>query len=310
NRVGDSEDKHNPMDFALWKFKKDDAEPAWPSPWGEGRPGWHIECSAMIKKHLGDTIDIHGGGQDLVFPHHENEIAQSEGATGEPFVRYWMHNGFVNIDNEKMSKSLGNFFTVRDIAELFPYPVIRYFILTGHYRSPLNFSDKLLEAAQTSLQRITTCVKNLNFTIDSRKIESTETKAIDLSDEAKLLHDGIATAKEHFIAAMSDDLNTSDALAAIFDLVRLANSVIADPHIPVDLLEQTKDRLVELCGVLGLEVEEEEDAIPEKILALVEERTLAKAAKDYAKADQIRDAVLAHGYRIEDTAEGPRVMKE
>ena len=225
NRVNDNEDKRNSMDFALWKFKKDDTEPAWPSPWGEGRPGWHIECSAMIKEYLGDSIDIHGGGQDLVFPHHENEIAQSESATGEPFVKYWMHNGFVNIDNEKMSKSLGNFFTVRDIAEKFPYPVIRFFILTGHYRSPLNFSDKLLEVAQTSLQRIGTCVKNLTFTIDSRSDEGEEaTNTEGLNEAAQTLKDGIVKAKEHFIEAMSDDLNTSDALAAIFDLVRLANS--------------------------------------------------------------------------------------
>ena len=278
NRVNDNEDKRNSMDFALWKFKKDDTEPAWPSPWGEGRPGWHIECSAMIKEYLGDSIDIHGGGQDLVFPHHENEIAQSESATGEPFVKYWMHNGFVNIDNEKMSKSLGNFFTVRDIAEKFPYPVIRFFILTGHYRSPLNFSDKLLEVAQTSLQRIGTCVKNLTFTIDSRSDEGEEaTNTEGLNEAAQTLKDGIVKAKEHFIEAMSDDLNTSDALAAIFDLVRLANSSTPDQTIPVSLLQQTKDRILELCGVLGLEIETEEDSIPDKIMALVEERTLAKS---------------------------------
>lgn len=304
NRVGDGEGKRNPMDFALWKFKKE-GEPFWPSPWGDGRPGWHIECSAMIRQYLGETIDIHGGGQDLVFPHHENEIAQSECCSGHTFVRYWMHNGFINIDHVKMSKSLGNFFTVRDIAAKFPYNVIRYFILTGHYRSPINFSDDLLTAAQTSLQRIATCVENLNFVGGSRKGEAGSIE----SDEAMELQKMLETAKQEFIDAMCDDLNTADALGTIFNLVRAANSAAADPKVPAALLFDARDHILEFMDVLGIVVQEEkDDEVPADILQMVEERAAAKKARDFAKADALRDAVLERGWKIEDTPEGPHVL--
>lgn len=305
NRVSDNESKRNPMDFAIWKFKKE-GEPAWESPWGEGRPGWHIECSAMVHQYLGETIDIHGGGQDLIFPHHENEIAQSECAHGTTFANYWMHNGFVNVDKEKMSKSLGNFFTVRDITEKFDYNVVRFFILTGHYRSPIDFSDAQLEVAETSLQRIKTCVDNLNFTATSRQ-------DADLDGNCELctqLRNGIEEYRQQFIAALSDDLNTADGLAAIFELVRLANTAAADLRVHSKVLVEAKEMILELCDVLGVVIEENVDAsIPQDILQMVEERTAAKADKDWAKADALRDAIEARGYKVEDTAEGPKVLK-
>lgn len=301
-RVAETEGKRNPLDFALWKFKKE-GEPAWPSPWGEGRPGWHIECSAMSLANLGETIDIHAGGVDLTFPHHENEIAQSEAATGKPFVRYWVHNGFVNINYEKMSKSRGNFFTVRDLAARYPYPVLRFFILQAHYRMPINFADDLLDAAVTSWKRVTTSVDHLAFVAEAAK---------DLpagSEDEGDLRQAVALYRQEWREAMDDDLNTADAIAAIFDLVRAANTAAASGKVAAPALLEARDTLIELCGVLGLDASAGQDeAIPAEIMALVQARQDAKAAKDYAQADALRDQVLAQGYKIEDTPQGVRVL--
>jgi cysteinyl-tRNA synthetase len=295
------EGKKNAGDFAIWKFKKE-GEPSWPSPWGEGRPGWHIECSAMIKKHLGDTIDIHGGGQDLIFPHHENEIAQSECANGCTLANYWVHNAFVNVDGEKMSKSLGNFFTIRDIVAHFPYQVIRFFILTGHYRMPINFSDELLRSAQTSLQRITTCASNLKFNLEG------ENEGDGSADEEliKACEDG----KNSFIAHMDDDLNTADAITDIFGLVKAANTAVSSGKASKNALKTAYDTLAEITGVLGIELESsEDDGIPAEITDLVEQRAAAKKAKDFAEADRIRDLITSKGYSVKDTPQGPQVEK-
>ncbi len=301
-RVAETEGKRNPLDFALWKFKKE-GEPAWPSPWGEGRPGWHIECSAMSLANLGETIDIHAGGVDLTFPHHENEIAQSEAATGKPFVRYWVHNGFVNINYEKMSKSRGNFFTVRDLAARYPYPVLRFFILQAHYRMPINFADDLLDAAVTSWKRVTTSVDHLAFVAEAAK---------DLpagSEDEGDLRQAVALYRQEWREAMDDDLNTADAIAAIFDLVRAANTAAASGKVAAPALLEARDTLIELCAVLGLDASAGQDeAIPAEIMALVQARQDAKAAKDYAQADALRDQVLAQGYKIEDTPQGVRVL--
>ena len=295
------EGKKNPGDFAIWKFKKE-GEPSWPSPWGEGRPGWHIECSAMIKKHLGDTIDIHGGGQDLIFPHHENEIAQSECANGCTLANYWVHNAFVNVDGEKMSKSLGNFFTIRDIVAHFPYQVIRFFILTGHYRMPINFSDELLRSAQTSLQRITTCAANLKFNLDG------ENEGDGSADEE--LIKACEESKNNFIAHMDDDLNTADAITDIFGLVKAANTAVSSGKASKSALKKAYDTLVEITGVLGIETEaSEDDGIPSEITELVEQRAAAKKAKDFAEADRIRDLITSKGYSVKDTPQGPQVEK-
>ena len=297
-RKASYEGKKNPGDFAIWKFKKE-GEPFWQSPWGEGRPGWHIECSAMIKQYLGDTIDIHGGGQDLIFPHHENEIAQSEAANGCTFVNYWVHNAFVNVDGEKMSKSLGNFFTIRDIAAHFPYQVIRFFILSGHYRMPINFSDELLKSAQNGLERITTCVKNLKFVIGKNSGDG--------SGDAALL-ESVKNAGEEFIKCMDDDLNTADAITAIFNLVRDTNSAVAAGNVSDDALKAALDKLVELTEVLGIEAAEE-DSVPSEVMDLVNKRAEAKKAKDFALADSLRDQITSMGYSVKDTANGPQVEK-
>ena len=301
-RVAETEGKRNPLDFALWKFKKE-GEPAWPSPWGEGRPGWHIECSAMSLANLGETIDIHAGGVDLTFPHHENEIAQSEAATGKPFVRYWVHNGFVNINYEKMSKSRGNFFTVRDLAARYPYPVLRFFILQAHYRMPINFADDLLDAAVTSWKRVTTSVDHLAFVAEAAKDLPAGSK------EETDLRQAVALYRQEWREAMDDDLNTADAIAAIFDLVRAANTAAASGKVAAPALLEARDTLIELCAVLGLDASAGQDeAIPAEIMALVQARQDAKAAKDYAQADALRDQVLAQGYKIEDTPQGVRVL--
>ncbi len=301
-RKASYEGKKNPGDFAVWKFKKE-GEPFWESPWGDGRPGWHIECSAMIKKHLGDTIDIHGGGQDLIFPHHENEIAQSEAANGCCFAKYWVHNAFVNVDGEKMSKSLGNFFTIRDIAEHFPYAVIRFFILSGHYRMPINFSDELLKAAQSGLSRITNCVSNLKFVMSSSNdIVSDEAK------EKELL-DAVLKAREDFVSCMDDDLNTADAITAVFNLVRQANTAAQSNVVSKDVLKKALDEILVLTDVLGIEAEEKETGIPKEVMDLVEQRVQAKKAKDFALADSLRDKVISMGYSIKDTPNGPQVEK-
>ena len=299
-RKASYEGKKNPGDFALWKFKKE-GEPFWGSPWGEGRPGWHIECSAMIKQHLGDTIDIHGGGQDLIFPHHENEIAQSEAANGCTFCNYWVHNAFVNIDGEKMSKSLGNFFTIRDIAQKYPYNVIRFFILLGHYRSPINFSDELLAAAQTSLGRISNCVRNAEFVLNSGSFAGDE-------EADKQLSDAVNAASESFVAHMDDDLNSADAITDIFNLVRQTNTSAQEGKVSAAALKAAKDKILELTGVLGI-VLDLEDEIPEEITELANKRAEAKKAKDYAEADRIRDEIQAKGYTVKDVPGGFKIEK-
>ena len=303
DRVMQSDVKQNSIDFVLWKKKKP-GEPAWDSPWGEGRPGWHIECSAMIKKYLGETIDIHGGGQDLIFPHHENEIAQSEAANGVPFVHYWMHNGFINVDNEKMSKSVGNFFTVRDIVKDYSYDVIRFFILTGHYRMPINFSADLLQAAANGLERITNAVTNIRFVGESKD------RVIGTADEQAVstLEKALTDARTDFVSAMDDDLNTADAITAIFELVRAANTACTEA-VPSDILLKAADLILELSEVLGIRVEGEEDAIPKEVTDLVAKRAEAKKAKDFALADQIRNQITELGFQVKDTAQGPQVTR-
>lgn len=300
-RASYSDDKRHPFDFVLWKFRRE-GEPYWPSPWGEGRPGWHIECSAMGMAHLGETIDLHCGGVDLTFPHHENEIAQSECATGKTFVRYWMHNGFVNIDQRKMSKSLGNFFTVRDLAKLYPYDVIRFFILQAHYRMPINFSDELLDAAVASWQRINSSIDLLTFSAKA----APETAS---SEDETIFEEAVTRCLAEWQDAMDDDLNTADALAAIFDLVRAANTAVAGGRVSKKALLNARDALTERLGVLGLEpTANQETTIPQRILDLVAERTESKKNRDFARADAIRDEVLASGYKIEDTPQGARVL--
>ena len=297
------EGKRNPGDFAVWKFKKE-GEPAWNSPWGEGRPGWHIECSAMIREFLGETIDIHGGGQDLIFPHHENEIAQSEAANGCPLANFWVHNAFVNVDGEKMSKSLGNFFTIRDIVKSYPYNVIRFFILLGHYRMPINFSDQLLESAKTSLERISTCVNNIDFLLKSGGTKAAPAEG----DEAFLA--SVDAAAESFVAHMDDDLNSADAITDIFTLVKAANTAAASDNVSGEALKTAADKIRELTGVLGIELfGAEEEAIPAEIEELVNARTEAKKAKNFAEADRIRDELKEKGYIVKDTPNGPQVEK-
>ena len=290
----DDDLKEDPTDFAVWKAAKP-GEPAWPSPYGPGRPGWHIECSAMARKHLGNTIDLHCGGQDLIFPHHENEIAQSECANGCTFSRYWMHNGFLNIDNHKMSKSANNFFTVREIAEVFGYEPIRYFLLTAGYRMPLNYTVELLNSCKASLERLYTCRDNLDFLIKNAKGES------------NLLAEKAAAAKVKFNTAMDDDLNTPDALAAVFELVKDINTLGADAS--VDALKAAATTFDELTGVLGLLYNRKTDEIPAEVMELVNKRAEAKKAKDWPTADALRAQITEMGYVVEDTPQGPRVTR-
>lgn len=287
--------KEDPLDFVLWKPKKA-GEPAWESPWSAGRPGWHIECSEMAKRYLGEQIDIHAGGEDLVFPHHENEIAQSEAANGKEFARYWLHNAFLNIDNRKMSKSLGNFRTVREISEQYDLQILRFFMLNAHYRSPLNFSAELMEAAKTSLERITNACDNLKFAL--KKAAETELTAA----EAQLLEKA-ADYRAEFEQAMDDDFNTADAIAAIFELVKFCNTHTAAGSSRA-FLQALKDQLVELCDVLGLLVDKQEEILAADIEALIEQRQAARKAKDFQRADEIRDELLARGIVLEDTREG------
>ena len=295
-RTGDEQQiKEDPLDFALWK-KTNDGGITWDSPWGVGRPGWHIECSVMATKHLGETIDIHGGGQDLAFPHHENEIAQSEAANGKTFANYWMHNAFLNIDNRKMSKSLGNFRTVREISEQYDLQVLRFFMLSAHYRSPLNFSAELMEAAKSSLERIVNAVDNLNFLIKNAKDEPMT------AEEAELFAQTDSFVKA-FEDAMDDDFNTADAVAAIFELVRYSNTN-ADAKKTKEYLGKIKDLIVKLADVLGLIVEKKEEILAEDIEKLIEERQAARKAKDFARADAIRDELLEKGIVLKDTREG------
>lgn len=297
-RIDVNDLKQDPMDFAVWKAAKE-GEPAWESPWGMGRPGWHIECSAMACKFLGKTIDIHCGGVDLIFPHHENEIAQSEAANGCEFAHYWLHNGHINVDNHKMSKSAGNFFTVRDAAAVYGYEAIRLFMLSSHYRSPINYSKDVLEAAKASLARLYTTKNNLDYALKSA--------AGTLSPEEESLLSEMAPFKEKFLEKMDDDLNTADALSAIFDLARWINTRLAEPH-SAPFLTAMKELFTELTDVLNIINGEMEQEIPEEIKALVEERTAARAAKDFARADAIRDELAAKGVLLEDGKDGVKIL--
>ena len=306
DRVLKGEERQRASDFALWKKKKP-GEPFWESPWGDGRPGWHIECSAMNKKYLGDTIDIHCGGQDLIFPHHENEIAQSEAANDAPFAKYWMHNGFVNVNNEKMSKSTGNFFTVRDITKLYSYDVIRFFVISSHYRMPINFSEDLLLSAKASFERITNAVQKLRFVAASKDLSS----HVFCDEKNRTFAAEIDAAKSAFLCAMDDDLNTADAVTAIFELVRASNLASMSADISATSLTSAADMIVELAGVLGLPVEDrsEEDKVPSEVLLLLEKRTKAKSDKDFALSDALRSQVESLGYQIKDTPSGPLVTR-
>ena len=301
-RIAIGEVKHDPLDFALWKAQKEPDEIAWKSPWGMGRPGWHIECSTMARKHLGPTIDIHGGGQDLKFPHHENEIAQSEACNGVPFAKYWMHNGYITIDGVKMSKSLNNFFTVRDIRKLYSGDVIRFFLLSGHYRSPINFSDVLMEQAKQGLNRIVTCVETLEH------LEKNGTD--DFSDADKEELKGLDKYRDMFIEAMDDDLNTADAISAIFEMVSDINVYVRNGASKIFAKEGIA-HIKELTDVLGvMQHTEDEDSADPEIQALVDERQAARKEKNWAKADEIRDKLKEMGYTIKDTPQGAQLIKD
>lgn len=299
-RIAIGEKKENPLDFALWKAAKE-GEPYWDSPWGRGRPGWHIECSAMNKRYLGDSIDIHCGGKDLVFPHHENEIAQSEAANDAPFAKYWMHNGYINVDNVKMSKSLGNFKTVREIANVYGYEVIRYFLISSHYRSPINYSIDIIEQCQSALDRLYTCRESLDFAIKNAKS--------DIPDDEKILN-LIASAKDEFIKAMDDDLNTADGIAAVFDLVSTINTEIINKEVSLNVCKKAAEMFDELTGVLGLVYNRKSNEIDDDIEKLIEQRQTARANKDWATADKIRDELKDKGIILKDTPQGVTWTKE
>lgn len=300
-RVEINKDKKHPMDFVLWKPKKE-GEPFWKSPWSEGRPGWHIECSAMAKKYLGDTIDIHAGGEDLIFPHHENEIAQSEAANGKNFARYWMHNGFINVDNKKMSKSKGNFFTLREVAEEFPYEVIRFFMLSAHYRSPINFSRELMQSAQNGLERIKNALLNLNHLINyGQNGEMTE-------DEKALLGELKLFVKK-FEEAMEDDFNTADAVSVIFELVKFSNINI-NSNSSNKFASVVKDKILSLSNILGLLEKQEKDLLDEEIENLINQRQEARKTKNWALADEIRDTLKGKGIILEDTPQGVKWKRQ
>ncbi len=287
--------KEDPLDFVLWKPKKE-GEPSWPSPWCDGRPGWHIECSVMAKKYLGEEIDIHAGGEDLIFPHHENEIAQSECCNGRPFAKYWLHNAFLNIDNRKMSKSLGNFFTVREVADEYDLQVLRFFMLSAHYRSPLNFSRDLMTAAKNGLERILTAAEHL------RQLKGPDTGTV-LSEEEDRLLEQAAGFKRKFQEAMDDDFNTADAIAAVFELVKFANTQ-ADERRSGLFAEKLYEILTALTNILGLSLEAKEEILDQEIEDLIAQRQAARKAKDFQKADQIRDTLLEKGIILKDTREG------
>ena len=288
-QVTGEDSKEDPLDFVLWKPKKD-GEPYWEAPWSNGRPGWHIECSVMAKRYLGDEIDIHAGGEDLIFPHHENEIAQSECANGVPFAKYWLHNAFLNIDNRKMSKSLGNFFTVRDISEKFDLQVLRVFMLSAHYRSPINFSKEIMDSYKSALERILTAADKL------REINGAAGDAADTSEELEKF-------RTKFEEAMDDDLNTADALSTVFELVKYINTNISEES-PKEAVDKAGALLDELCGILGIKTERKKEVLDEDIEKLIEERQAARKAKDFARADAIRDELLNMGIILEDTREG------
>ena len=294
-RIDVSEVKEDPMDFCLWKSAKP-SEPFWQSPWGKGRPGWHIECSAMVNRYLGDTIDIHCGGQDLIFPHHENEIAQSECANGCAFARFWMHNGYINVDNRKMSKSLGNFFTVREVAKVYGYEPIRYLMISSQYRSPVNYSTDIIEQSKNALERIYNCFKDLDF-------------AISHAEKGGEAPEFLEARKNEFITAMDDDLNTADALAAVFGLIRDINTLISKGA-EKDTLAACKDTLDELCGVLGLGYNKKDDNLDAEVEALILQRTEARKARDFATADAIRDKLKGMGIVLEDTPQGVKWSRQ
>ena len=298
--VSGEDEKEDPLDFVLWKPKKE-GEPFWKSPWSDGRPGWHIECSVMSRKYLGEQIDIHAGGEDLIFPHHENEIAQSEAANGKEFARYWMHNAFLNIDNRKMSKSLGNFRTVREISEQYDLQVLRFFMLSAHYRSPLNFSAELMEASKNGLERILNATDNLKHLIASVAAE-------EMSAEEKEAFSKTDAYVEEFEKAMDDDFNTADAIAAIFELVKYANTT-ATAECSKEYLRGLLDRIVKLGDVLGLILDKKEELLDADIEKLIEERQAARKAKDFARADAIRDELLEKGIILKDTREGVQWKK-
>lgn len=301
-RIDVSEQKENPMDFALWKAAKP-GEPAWDSPWGPGRPGWHIECSAMSNRYLGKTIDIHCGGQDLIFPHHENEIAQSEAANGCQFVHYWLHNGFISINNQKMSKSLNNFFTVREAAEAYGYGTLRMFMLSAHYRSPLNYSEEALNQAKGALQRLTNARDNLEF------LAANGTDA-SLTDEEEAFLASLDPYREKFIAAMDDDFNTADAVSAMFELVRDVNTATGKDGCSKALARACLDRFLELDSVLGLLYKQEEkDDLAEWVEDLIRQRQEARKVKNWAEADRIRDELKEKGILLEDTKQGVKWKK-
>ena len=298
--VTGEDEKEDPLDFVLWKPKKE-GEPSWESPWSDGRPGWHIECSVMSKKYLGEEIDIHAGGEDLVFPHHENEIAQSEACNGKEFARYWMHNAFLNIDNRKMSKSLGNFRTVREIAEQYDLQVLRFFMLSAHYRSPLNFSADLMEASKNGLERILNAVDHLKHLMGAAA-------TTEITEEETALFDKTEEYVKGFEAAMEDDFNTADAVSAIFELVKFSNTNTSAES-SKEFMQKLLDLIVKLSDVLGIIVEREEELLDEDIEKLIEERQNARKAKDFARADQIRDELLEKGIILKDTREGVQWKK-
>ena len=299
-RINIGELKREPMDFALWKGAKP-GEPYWESPWGKGRPGWHIECSAMIHRFLGNTIDIHCGGQDLIFPHHENEIAQSECCNGVPFAHYWMHNGYINVDNVKMSKSLGNFFTVRDVAEKYGYEPIRYLMISSQYRSPINYSVDIIEQCKASLQRLYTCRNNLDFALEN---------ATDIVPEnAEEIKKQLDSRREQFIEAMDDDLNTADGISAVFELVKDINVNVIDSK-SSELIKYAIDLFDELTNVLGLVYNRDTGSLDEEIEKLIEARQNARKEKNWAEADRIRDELKAQGIVLEDTPQGVKWHRE
>ncbi len=301
-RIEVGEKKRDPLDFALWKARKTDDEIAWESPWGMGRPGWHIECSTMSKKYLGDTIDIHAGGQDLMFPHHENEIAQSEAENGVKFANYWMHNGYITIDNEKMSKSKGNFFTVRDILQHYDGETMRFFLLSGHYRNPINFSDALMEQAKNGLGRMRNAKANLKHLIST--CEGT------MTDAEKQVYEGLAKYRDQFCAAMDDDLNTADAISAVFELITAVNTQVREGS-SKEFAEKSLAMLTELTSVLGLlQDDDADDGVDAELQALIDERQEARKQKNFARADEIRDMLKARGITLKDTPQGVQIVRE
>ena len=298
--VSGEDQKEDPLDFVLWKPKKE-GEPFWESPWSQGRPGWHIECSVMSKKYLGEEIDIHAGGEDLIFPHHENEIAQSECCNGKVFARYWLHNAFLNIDNKKMSKSLGNFFTVREIKEKYDLQVLRFFMLSAHYRSPLNFSAELMEASKNGLERIVNAVDNLKYLEENAS-------AADMAQQETEAMEEVRAYVTRFDEAMDDDLNTADAISVIFELVKYANTSVSAENSRA-FIKAVRDEILELGDVLGLILEKKEELLAEEIEKMIEERQAARKAKDFAKADEIRNKLLDMGIVLLDTREGVKWKK-